>query len=54
MTLFILCETSAGLALFKAKDKKLLKKGDLAAEIETAEGICTMYVRLNFAKLAIA
>ncbi|TGO58376.1 hypothetical protein BOTNAR_0182g00140 [Botryotinia narcissicola] len=36
--LFILTETSAGLVLFKA-DKKLLKKDDVASEIETAEGI---------------
>jgi nucleolar protein 58 len=42
MTLFILCETSAGLALFKAKDKKLLKRDDLASEVETAEGICSL------------
>ncbi|TGO27614.1 hypothetical protein BPAE_0039g00240 [Botrytis paeoniae] len=36
--LFILTETAAGLVLFKA-DKKLLKKDDVASEIETAEGI---------------
>ncbi|KAJ8066004.1 hypothetical protein OCU04_005098 [Sclerotinia nivalis] len=36
--LFILTETAAGLVLFKA-DKKLLKKDDIASEIETAEGI---------------
>jgi nucleolar protein 58 len=39
MGLFVLSETSAGLALFKAKDKKILKKGDFSAEVETAEGI---------------
>jgi nucleolar protein 58 len=42
MTLFILTETAAGIALFKAKDKKLLKRGDLAAEAESAEGINSM------------
>ena len=44
MTLFILTETSAGYALFKAKDKKLLKRDDLAKEAETAEGTCSLYV----------
>lgn len=44
MTLFILTETSAGYALLKAKDKKLLKRDDLAAETETAEGISNLYV----------
>lgn len=39
MTLFILTETSAGYALLKAKDKKLLKRDDLAAQTETAAGI---------------
>ena len=39
MTLFILTETSAGYALLKAKDKKLLKRDDLAKEAETAEGV---------------
>ncbi|RDL41249.1 Uncharacterized protein BP5553_01228 [Venustampulla echinocandica] len=38
MGLFVLTETSAGFALFKA-DKKALKKGGLTAEVETAEGI---------------
>jgi nucleolar protein 58 len=42
MTLFILTETSAGYALLKAKDKKLLKRDDLVAETETAEGICSL------------
>lgn len=44
MTLFILTETSAGYALLKAKDKKLLKRDDLASETENAEGICSLYV----------
>lgn len=38
MTMLILTETSAGYALFKAKDKKLLKKDDLASELSTPEG----------------
>ena len=44
MTLFILVETPAGFALMKAKDKKLLKNDNLAAETESAEGICSLYV----------
>ncbi|RFU29096.1 hypothetical protein B7463_g7246, partial [Scytalidium lignicola] len=39
MGLFVLAETSAGFALFKAKDKKLLKEDDFSSKIETAEGI---------------
>ncbi len=38
MGLFVLTETSAGFALFKARDKKILKD-DLAAEVDTAEGL---------------
>jgi len=45
MTLFILTETSAGYALLKAKDKKLLKRDDISSQAETAEGACEMYVR---------
>ncbi|KAI9827111.1 MAG: Nucleolar protein 58 [Sarea resinae] len=44
MTLFILTETSAGYALLKAKDKKLLQRDDLAAETETAEGVCSLEI----------
>lgn len=47
MTLFILTETSAGYALLKAKDKKLLKRDDLAKETETAEGVCNLLVIWN-------
>ena len=47
MTLFILTETSAGYALLKAKDKKLLKREDLASETETVDGICSLYVGRN-------
>lgn len=42
MTLFVLTETSAGYALLKAKDKKLLKQDDLAAKTETAEGVTNL------------
>ncbi len=34
MGLFVLTETSAGFALFKAKDKKILKQNDLASTAE--------------------
>ena len=42
MPLFILAETSAGYALLKAKDKKLLARDDLAKETSTAEGTCEL------------
>jgi nucleolar protein 58 len=42
MTLFVLAETSAGFALFKAKDKKLLKRDNLAGDIEKAEDLCSL------------
>jgi len=34
--------TYSSYALFKVKDKKLLKKDDLATEVESAEGISNM------------
>jgi nucleolar protein 58 len=37
--LFVLSETSAGFALFQAKDKKILKADAGTAEVQTAEGI---------------
>ena len=43
MTLFILTETSAGYALLKAKDKKLLKRDDISEQAGTAEGAVEMY-----------
>lgn len=43
MPLFILAETSAGYALLKSKDKKLLKRDDLAEETKSAEGTCNLY-----------
>ncbi len=42
MTLFILTETSAGYALLKAKDKKLLTRDTLVADTENAEDICSL------------
>ena len=47
MGLFVLTETSAGIALFKAKDKKILKKDDFSAVVETAEGINNLLVQLR-------
>ena len=41
---FILSETSAGYALFKSSDKKLLKRTDIADKTRTAEDACTLYV----------
>ncbi|KAB8230460.1 Nucleolar protein 58 [Aspergillus alliaceus] len=50
MTLFILTETSAGYALLKAKDKKLLKRDDLATEAATAEGVSNLVKLKSFQK----
>ncbi|KAK6336589.1 Nucleolar protein 58 [Orbilia javanica] len=50
MSFLILTETSAGYALFKAKDKKLLKRDDLAKEIGTSDGICGQLKLKQFAK----
>lgn len=50
MTLFILTETSAGYALLKAKDKKLLKRDDLATETATAEGTAGLLKLKEFRK----
>jgi nucleolar protein 58 len=38
MGLFILTETSAGYALFKAKDKKLLKSDTLSEDLGSVDG----------------
>lgn len=54
MTLFILSETSAGYVLLKAKDKKLLKRDDLAKETETAEGVCSLLKLKQFKKFESA
>ncbi|CAG8295545.1 unnamed protein product [Penicillium olsonii] len=50
MTLFILTETSAGYALLKAKDKKLLKRDDIAQEASTAEGVSNLLKLKSFQK----
>ncbi|KAF8536638.1 hypothetical protein BDD12DRAFT_781314 [Trichophaea hybrida] len=50
MTFLILAETSAGYALFKAKDKKLLKKDDLASEMKTPEGAAGLLKLKQFSK----
>jgi nucleolar protein 58 len=39
MGLFVLQETAAGFALFKAKDKNILKKDGPSAAVETAESV---------------
>lgn len=50
MTLFVLTETSAGYALLKAKDKKLLSRDDLATELEDVENVCSLLKLKNFQK----
>ncbi|KAI9801469.1 MAG: Nucleolar protein 58 [Piccolia ochrophora] len=50
MTLLILAETSAGYALFKARDKKLLETDDLATRMEAAEGACSLLKLKHFKK----
>ncbi|KAF3182392.1 Nucleolar protein 58 [Orbilia oligospora] len=50
MSFLILTETSAGYALFKARDKKLLKRDDLAKEISTSDGICGQLKLKQFSK----
>lgn len=50
MVLFILTETSAGYALLKAKDKKLLKRDDIAEETKTAEGTTGLLKLKEFKK----
>lgn len=50
MTLLILTETSAGYALLKAKDKKLLKRDDLASELDGVENVTSMLKLKEFQK----
>ena len=50
MTLFILTETSAGYALLKANDKKLLQRDDLVESTESAEGVCSLLKLKQFRK----
>lgn len=50
MTLLILTETSAGYALLKAKDKKLLKRDDLAADLTGVENVTSLLKLKEFQK----
>ncbi|EXJ57328.1 hypothetical protein A1O7_07675 [Cladophialophora yegresii CBS 114405] len=50
MTLLILTETSAGYALLKAKDKKLLKRDDLASELTSVESVTAQLKLKEFQK----
>lgn len=52
--MLILAETPAGYALFKARDKKLLKKDDLATQLASVEGACSLLKLKNFAKFESA
>ncbi|RMZ92120.1 hypothetical protein DV736_g594, partial [Chaetothyriales sp. CBS 134916] len=54
MTLLILTETSAGYALLKARDKKLLKRDDLAAQLESVEDVCDQLKLKEFQKFGSA
>lgn len=50
MTLLILTETAAGYALLKAKDKKLLKRDDLASELDSVENVISLFKLKEFQK----
>lgn len=50
MTLLILTETSAGYALLKAKDKKLLKSDNLVGELSDVEKVCKQLSLKEFSK----
>merc|ERR1712093_238457 len=50
MGLFVLSETSAGFALFKARDKHILKKDDFSTVVETAEGLNELLKLKKFEK----
>lgn len=50
MTLLILTETSAGYALLKAKDKKLLKRDDVADALTGVENVCSQIKLKEFQK----
>lgn len=54
MGLFILAETSAGYALFKAKDKKLLKSESLDKELSTVDGAVNAFKLKKFQKFESA
>merc|ERR1712225_102088 len=50
MGLFVLSETSAGFAPFKARDKHILKKDDFSTIVETAEGLNELLKLKKFEK----
>ncbi|KAF2841896.1 Nop domain-containing protein [Patellaria atrata CBS 101060] len=50
MPLFILAETSAGYALLKSKDKKLLQRDNLVAETQSVESVCSLLNLKQFRK----
>ncbi|KAH7397651.1 hypothetical protein BKA64DRAFT_672472 [Cadophora sp. MPI-SDFR-AT-0126] len=50
MGLFVLSETSAGFALFKARDKHILKKDDFSTVVESAEGLNELLKLKKFEK----
>ena len=50
MTLLILTETSAGYALLKAKDKKLLKRDDISDALQGVENVCSQLKLKEFQK----
>ncbi|KAK5997256.1 Nucleolar protein 58 [Cladobotryum mycophilum] len=54
MSLFVLAETPAGYGLFKAADKKLFKRDDLAAELGRPEGLVEMLKLKKFVKFESA
>lgn len=45
---FILAETAAGYAIFKAKDKALKNKKTLADDLASVENVTSMYLHLFF------
>lgn len=50
MTLLILTETSAGYALLKAKDKKLLKRDDIVDQLTGVDNVCQQIKLKEFQK----
>jgi nucleolar protein 58 len=52
--LFVLAETSAGYALFKSTDKKLLKRSDLGDLANTADATCEVLKLKKFGKFESA
>ena len=50
MSLFILTETSAGFALLKATDRRLLERPDFEDQTSTAQGACSLLRLRKFEK----